>query len=119
MKELLLTIIFIIAVIAVNPLNSHAFTGEQLFKKEGCILCHIINKKGGTMGPNLSTIGKIRTYSWIRRQIINPKLNFFTPNSFVIFHGKIYKSIMPVMPGYKKISANNLNKLAHYLESLK
>jgi cytochrome c551/c552 len=116
MKKLLLIIIFIIVAIAINPLDSHAFAGKQLFKKEQCILCHAINKKGGTMGPNLSAIGKIRSYSWIRKQIRNPKLDFFTPNSFVIFHGKIYKSIMPAN---KKISADNLNKLAQYLKSLK
>ena len=55
----------------------------------------LIKKGGAMMGPNLSVIGKIRSYSWIRRQIRNPKLNFFTPNSFVIFHGKIYESNMP------------------------
>ncbi len=116
MKRLLLIIIFIIAAVAVSPPNGNAIAGRQLFKKEECILCHTINKKGGTMGPNLSTIGKIRSYSWIRKQIRNPKLDFFTPNSFVIFHGKIYKSIMPAN---KKISADNLNKLAQYLKSLK
>ena len=116
MKRLFLIIIFIIAAITVNPLDSHAFAGRQLFKKEQCILCHAINKKVGTMGPNLSSIGKIRTYSWIKRQIRNPKLNFFTPNSFVIFNGRVYESIMPAN---KKISANNLNKLAQYLKSLK
>ena len=116
MKKLLLIIIFIIAAVVAKPSNSNAIPGKQLFKKEECILCHTVNKKGGTMGPNLSDIGKIRSYSWIRRQIRNPKLNFFTPNSFVIFHGKIYKSIMPAN---KKISANNLNKLAGYLKSLK
>ena len=117
MKKLLLIIIFIIAAVAVNPSNGNAITGKQLFKKEECGLCHAVNKKGGAMmGPNLSVIGKIRSYSWIRRQIRNPKLNFFTPNSFVIFHGKIYESNMPAN---KKISANNLDKLSQYLKSLK
>ena len=118
MKKLFVIIIFIVTtvVIAFNSSKGYALTGRQLFQKEGCIMCHTINKKGGTIGPNLSAIGKIRTYSWIRRQIRNPKTNFFTPNSFAIFHGKTYESVMPTN---KKISANNLNRLTQYLTSLK
>lgn len=116
MGKVLFLTIFIIGVIVINSSTSYALTGKQLFSKEGCILCHAVNGKGGSFGPNLSSIGKIRTYSWIRRQIRNPKLNFFTPNSFVIFHGKTYKSIMPAN---KKISVTNLNRLTQYLASLK
>jgi cytochrome c551/c552 len=116
MKKVLLIAIFIIGIITISPLKSHALTGKQLFSKDECFLCHTVNGKGGSIAPNLSAIGKIRTYSWIRRQIRNPKLNFFTPNSFAIFHGKIYRSIMPAN---KKMSAGNLNKLANYLASLK
>jgi cytochrome c551/c552 len=118
MKKLLPIIIFIVTTgaIAFNSSKSYALTGRQLFQKEGCIMCHTIDKKGGAIGPNLSAIGKIRTYLWVRRQIRNPKSNFFTPNSFSIFHGKTYESIMPAN---KKISANNLNRLAQYLTSLK
>ncbi len=116
MKRMFLLVVFIIGIIAINLKVSYAMTGKQLFKKDGCILCHAIHGKGGSFGPNLSAIGKIRTYSWIRRQIRNPKLNFFTPNSFVMFHGKVYESIMPAN---KKISDANLNKLTQYLTSLK
>jgi mono/diheme cytochrome c family protein len=116
MKRVLFIIIFIIGIMAINPSNGYALTGKQLFSKDECFLCHTVNGKGGSIAPNLSAIGKIRTYSWIRRQIRNPKLNFFTPNSFAIFHGKIYRSIMPAN---KKMSAGNLNKLASYLASLK
>lgn len=116
MKKLLLIPIFIIGFIAINSSSSYALTGKQLFSKNECFLCHIVNGKGGSIGPNLSAIGNIRTYSWIRRQIRNPKLNFFTPNSFAIIYGKTYKSIMP--PN-KKINTVKLDKLATYLASLK
>ncbi|MHB8232994.1 MAG: c-type cytochrome [bacterium] len=116
MKKSLLISIFIIGFITINSSLSYALTGRQLFVKDGCIACHAINGKGGSFGPNLSAIGKIRAYSWIKKQIRNPKLNFFTPNSFVIFHGKTYESIMPAN---KKINAANLNRLTQYLASLK
>lgn len=116
MKRILLAVLFTAGMILMNISSSYAITGGQLFNKKGCILCHAIDGKGGSMGPNLSAIGKIRSESWIAKQIINPKLNFFTPNSFVIFHGKTYRSFMPAD---KKISAQNLNKLAGYLASLK
>jgi cytochrome c551/c552 len=116
MKKLLPISIFIIGFITINSSLSYALTGKQLFSKEGCAMCHAIDGKGGTMSPDLSAIGKIRSYAWIRRQIRDPKLNFFTPNSFAIFRGKTYESIMPAD---KKISGANLDKLAGYLASLK
>jgi cbb3-type cytochrome oxidase cytochrome c subunit len=115
-RVVLLPAIFIIGIIAISYSTCYALTGKQLFVKNGCIACHAINGKGGSFGPNLSVIGKIRTNSWIKRQIRNPKLNFFTPNSFAIFHGKTYESIMPAN---KKITAANLNTLTKYLSSLK
>ncbi|MCL4321782.1 MAG: cytochrome c [Deltaproteobacteria bacterium] len=120
MKNMFLLAVFVIGFTVINLNAGYAMagnmTGKQLFKKEGCILCHAIHGKGGSWGPNLSDIGKIRSYSWIRRQIKNPGLNFFTPHSFVIFHGKVYESIMPAN---KKINAKSLNRLTQYLASLK
>ncbi len=92
-----------------------ALSGHSLFNSEGCITCHTINGKGGSIGPNLSHIGSQRSLSWIETQIATPGKHFKS-GSTVTINGNSY---MAIMPGHKNISASKLNALAKYLESLK
>ncbi len=120
MKNTSIVFTAIIIGIYISLLNMapvYALTGKLLFSKEGCIMCHSINGNGGSLGPNLSTIGKKRSLTFIKRMIKNPSLNFFTPNSWAIINGKIYRSIMPAGKG--RISKNDINALSEYLKSLK
>ena len=91
-------------------------TGPALFHYEGCIMCHTINVLGGgMMGPNLSHIGSIRSFSWIATQIADPSAHF-KRNSIVTLNGVKYRAIMP---SFKNMSSKNIGMLAKYLESLK
>ena len=91
-------------------------TGPALFHYEGCIMCHTINGLGGgMMGPNLTHIGSIRSFSWIATQIADPSAHF-KRNSVVTLNGVKYTAIMP---SFKNMSSKNIGILAKYLESLK
>ncbi len=91
-------------------------TGPALFHYEGCIMCHTINGLGGgMMGPNLSHIGSIRSFSWIATQIADPSAHF-KRNSVVTLNGVKYTAIMP---SFKNMSSKDIGILAKYLESLK
>lgn len=91
-------------------------TGPALFHREGCIMCHRINGLGGGfMGPNLSHVGSIRSFSWIATQIADPSAHF-KRNSIVTLNGKKYQAIMP---SFKNMSSKDIGILAKYLESLK
>lgn len=92
-----------------------AASGASLFSSEGCIACHTINGKGGSVGPNLSHVGSRRSLSWLKTQIANPSAHF-AAGSTVSINGK---SFMAIMPGHKHMPASKLNALASYLESLK
>lgn len=45
--------------------------GAQLFAERGCQHCHTIGGVGGHRGPNLSSVGRTRSKSQMRRQIVN------------------------------------------------
>ena len=77
--------------------------GEAIFKTQGCSACHRIGGIGGTIGPDLSGVGRRRTKEWIEQQLRDP-----------ISHDP--KSIMP---SCAKLPGNDIDDLADYLVSLK
>ena len=77
--------------------------GALLFKNNDCIVCHTINGKGGSVGPNLTYVGQRRSRSYIIEQIINPKSH----NSNT------------AMPSFAHFPEKDINDLADYLSSLK
>ncbi len=92
-----------------------AASGPSLFSSDGCIACHTINGNGGSVGPNLSSVGSKRSLAWIKTQIINPSAHF-APGSMVTINGK---SFMAIMPSHKNLPKSQVDTLANYLESLK
>lgn len=46
--------------------------GPQLFKQK-CIVCHKLGEEGGTIGPDLSKIGRQREMDWLLRWLENPQ----------------------------------------------
>jgi nitric oxide reductase subunit C len=74
-------------------------TGEGVYKAQGCSACHSIAGVGGKVGPDLSTIGKVRDKEWIGVQLNNPKAH----------------DLNSIMPSYSKLSQKDLDDLAHYL----
>ncbi|MBI3804589.1 MAG: c-type cytochrome [Nitrospirae bacterium] len=47
--------------------------GKELFEEHGCIGCHMVGKKGGTLGPYLSRAGFMLQPQFIYRWIRNPQ----------------------------------------------
>ncbi len=92
-----------------------AGAGPQLFVSDGCITCHKINGKGGSIGPNLSHVGSQRTLAWIKTQIVTPSAHFAS-GSMVTINGK---SFMAIMPNHRSMPQSQLDTIAKYLEGLK
>lgn len=69
--------------------------GEQLFWAKGqCGSCHMVGARGGRSGPNLSRIGRERSYAHLRTSIVNP--------SDEIAGG--YNTVSVVLPDGRKIT---------------
>jgi mono/diheme cytochrome c family protein len=50
-----------------------ASEGRRLFEQKGCIGCHAVDGKGGTIGPTLNDVGLRRTPDWIIRHFRDPQ----------------------------------------------
>ncbi len=105
-------LVFILSFFYVKPVFASS-SGPRLFKEYYCIDCHVIDGHGGTVGPNLSSVGKKRSLSWIKNQILHPG-SHFTVGSEVTVNGRTY---INRMPGFKNISAGDLDSLAAYVKN--
>lgn len=77
--------------------------GKDLYYRNRCDLCHQIDGKGGTMGPDLSKVGSKRSKEWLFIQIKDPTSN--NPNT--------------KMPSYAQLSNDEIGAIATYLSELK
>ncbi|HUI67625.1 MAG TPA: c-type cytochrome [Nitrospirota bacterium] len=77
--------------------------GEAIYKAQGCSACHRIGGVGGTIGPDLSGVGRRRDKNWILQQLTDPKSH--DPKS--------------VMPSFARLAERDREYLAEYLVSLK
>ena len=73
--------------------------GRQVFfhNKSACFSCHRIGKEGGTVGPDLSTIGAIREPRDLLESVVLPSSSFargFRPYTIVTTDGKTQTGVM-------------------------
>jgi len=54
-------------------LEEQVALGEELFEERGCIGCHTIEGKGGTLGPDLTRAGFMLQTQFIFRWILSPQ----------------------------------------------
>ncbi|MDD1713385.1 MAG: cytochrome b N-terminal domain-containing protein, partial [Methanoregulaceae archaeon] len=89
---------------ATPPPAADVQAGRELFQTSGCLACHQIDGKGGSVGPDLSGEGlRGRTREWLAAQLRDPKSH--DPAS--------------VMPSFAALGDEKIGKLAAYLQSLK
>lgn len=46
--------------------------GREIFNAAGCASCHIVNGQGGSFGPVLTDIGRVRGAQYLRQAIVDP-----------------------------------------------
>src|ERR1700733_1246157 len=60
-----------------HPANGNQQAGEAFFVKN-CIGCHVINGRGGVLGPDLTNIGRERSLAQIERALLKPAASAVT-----------------------------------------
>ena len=65
---------FISVLISIFPAYaSEMDAGKAFFAKKRCGMCHVIDGKGGKIGPDLSQVGSKRDREWLSAFLKNPK----------------------------------------------
>lgn len=67
--------------VAIEELPGNPAVGKELFTKNGCTNCHIVNGQGTGRGPELSAIGGRRNARHLRESLTNPSA--FVPDDFL------------------------------------
>ncbi len=49
-----------------------AARGQTVYASSGCAGCHRINGQGGSLGPDLSSVGAARSVAYLRESIVSP-----------------------------------------------
>lgn len=98
-----LTVIAAFAALALVTVAAQADNkGEQIFKQK-CAMCHVVNGKGGKIGPELTKIAAKLKDADLKTQLENPKKA--NPSSS--------------MPSFKTLPKADMDALLEYLKTLK
>src|SRR4051812_38277668 len=65
-----------------------AARGRELFTSKGsCLTCHALHGQGGSIGPDLTEIGRKRSAAYLRRALLDPAAE--VPQSFTAFRADV------------------------------
>jgi cytochrome c2 len=76
--------------------------GQQLFNQK-CAMCHLVNGKGGAIGPELTKVASRMKDSDLKNQLENPKK----------------RNASTSMPSFRTLSKSDMDALFGYLKTLK
>lgn len=81
----------------------------QLLAEKGCVGCHVVQGKGGQVGPPLDAIGRTRDATYLRRAILQPNADT----------AKGYEKLAGTMPATfgQQLTAAQLEALVTWLAS--
>lgn len=78
-----------------TPLPGDPAKGREVFNRVGCATCHVVNGQGGTLGPELTAIGRMRGPDYLREAIVNPGATL--PKGTLPVPGRGYDEYLPVV----------------------
>lgn len=81
--------------VPVTPLPGDPAKGREIFGRLGCATCHIVNGQGGALGPELTTIGRLRGVEYLRESIVSPGATL--PKGTLPVPGRSYSEYLPVV----------------------
>lgn len=68
--------------------------GNTVYRRSGCSSCHIIDGAGGSLGPELTSIGAHRAPDYLRQAIVDPAATL--PRGVMAFPGHGFNEFLPV-----------------------
>lgn len=80
--------------------GGNAEHGEKVFfknKKVTCVRCHMVNERGGSVGPNLSKIGREKTAEYLLESIVLPSAKIspgYSTVQFLMGTGRVQSGVV-------------------------
>jgi len=97
------------------PLKGDRAKGEKLFwSKGGCGTCHRIGQRGGRMGPELASIGRIRSLGYLKESLLEPNASLTQGYNTVSVVTRDGRKIIGVQRGYDAFSAQLVDPQESY-----
>jgi cytochrome c oxidase cbb3-type subunit III len=89
----------VIYIRSLSQITAAAITGDRekgkaIYQRSGCSSCHIINGEGGSLGPELTSIGAHRAPDYLRVAIVDPAAAL--PRGVMAFPGHGFNEFLPV-----------------------
>jgi cytochrome c oxidase cbb3-type subunit III len=55
-----------------SAVSGDAQRGARLYESTGCASCHVVNGRGGVLGPELTSVGALRGAPYLRDAVVKP-----------------------------------------------
>lgn len=65
-----------------EPVPGDPARGEEIYRVQGCVSCHVVNGHGGPPGPDLTDIGARTSPAYLRESLLDPERE--VPNGFLL-----------------------------------
>lgn len=89
--------------------------GEKLYSgKGGCGHCHLVNGKGGRLGPELTRIGRERSVEYIKESVIEPNKQVAPGYATVTIVKRDGTKLVGVERGYDNFTVQIMDSGEHY-----
>jgi len=97
------SVVVALAVTVLMAMSAQAESkGEQLFKQK-CAMCHLVNGKGGAIGPDLTKVASKMKEADLKALLENPKK----------------RNASSTMPSFRTLSKPDMDAVLGYLKTLK
>ena len=89
--------------------------GRQLFWDKGkCGQCHMIDGRGGRLGPDLSSVGRKRSLAYLKESILDPNADVTPGFNTITVVTKDRKTIVGVQRGFDDFSAQLMDSAENF-----
>jgi quinoprotein glucose dehydrogenase len=98
-----------------TAVNGNAEAGKELYWGKGnCAACHMVDGKGGRVGPDLSAVGRNRSAGYMRTSLLDPDDDLTPGYNTVVVVTKDGKTITGVQRGYSDFSVQFMDVSGAY-----
>jgi len=89
--------------------------GERLFwAKGGCGACHVVSRRGGRLGPELTRIGERRSLEYLRNAILTPSKEIVPGWGTIVIVKNDGTKVTGVERGFDNFSAQLIDAAGNY-----